>query len=193
MPEDHPTPTVLAGEPDPNYWQALGQFIEVFSTCEGVVFSVFTFYADLTIPVAKALFARTRMEAAIDHILRLVEAHSMVDERRAHLNKILSQLRLITEMRNRIIHYGSFVTSDKGRITTTARTAPTPEGAQEHRASVEVLRAMTTDVIRIYNALLWDLNPNRPSISDPSLREPWQYQRERSTPPPERRIPGLDK
>jgi hypothetical protein len=101
----------------------------------------------------------------------------MVPERRPDLTKILSQLRLITEMRNRIIHYGSFVTTDKGRVTKTARGALTPKGAQEHRASIEVLEAMTADVSRIYIALLWDMNPNRPSLSDPSLTEPWRYMR----------------
>jgi hypothetical protein len=61
--------------PDPNYWQALGQFIEAFS--EGVVFSVLTFYADVSTPVAKALFARTRIDAAIDYMNRIAEARSM--------------------------------------------------------------------------------------------------------------------
>jgi hypothetical protein len=99
----------------------------------------------------------------------------MAPERRADLAKIFSQLRLITDMRNRIIHYGSYATTDKGRITTTARIALTPEKVQEHRASVDVLQAMTADIIRIWNALLWDMIPNRPSLSDPSLREAWQY------------------
>jgi hypothetical protein len=81
-------------------------------------------------------------------------------------------------MRNRILHYGGLVTTDKGRITTTARITLTPERVQEHRASIEVLQAMTADVIRIHNALLWDMLPNRPSLSDPSLHEPWQYKPE---------------
>jgi hypothetical protein len=63
--------------PDPNYWQVLGQFIEAFSTCEGVVFSVLTFCADVSIPVAKALFARTRIDAAIDYMNRIAEARSL--------------------------------------------------------------------------------------------------------------------
>ena len=75
-------PIVIAG-PDPDYYQALGQFIETFSCCESVLFSVLTFYAGVNIPVAKALFANTRMEAAIRYIERIAEARSMVVERRA--------------------------------------------------------------------------------------------------------------
>ena len=175
LPKDPDAARVLLVGPDPNYHRALGQFIETFSCCEGIVFSVLTFYAGVTIPVAKVLFGRTRMDGAIDYINRLVEARSMVPERRPDLTKILSQLRLITEMRNRIIHYGSFVTADKGRVTKTPRGAVTPKAAQEHRASIEVLEAMTADVSRIYIALLWDMNLNRPSLSDPSLTEPWRY------------------
>ena len=37
----------------------------------------------MNIPVAKALFANTRMEAAIRYIERIAEARSMVVERRA--------------------------------------------------------------------------------------------------------------
>jgi hypothetical protein len=102
----------------------------------------------------------------------------MVQERRADLVRIFSQLRLIIEMRNRIIHYGSYATTDKGRITTTARIALTLEKVKETRASIDVLQAMTADIIRIWNALLWDMLPNRPSLSDPSLHEPWQYKPE---------------
>jgi hypothetical protein len=171
-------PNNIIVEPDPNYWRALGQFVEAFSACEGVVFSVLTFYAGVSIPVAKALFASTRIDAAINFINRIAEARSMAPERRADLVRIFSQLRQITEMRNRIIHYGSYATTDKGRITTTARIALTPERVQEHRASVDVLQAMTADIIRIWNALLWDMLPNRPSLSDPSLLEPWQYKPE---------------
>jgi hypothetical protein len=181
IPADPSTARVLLVGPDPNYYRALGQFIEAYATCEGVIFSVLTFYAGVSIPVAKALFARTRMEGAVNYISRIAEALSMAPERRADLRKIFSQLKLITEMRNRLIHSGSFVTTDKGRVTTTARIALTAEQLQEHRASIEVLEAMSADVVRIYNALLWDMNPNRPSLSDPSLTEPWQYKPEPST------------
>ena len=51
---------------DPDYHRALGQFIEAFAGCEGIIFSVLTFYAGVSIPVAKALFARTRMDGAIE-------------------------------------------------------------------------------------------------------------------------------
>src|SRR5690349_15388889 len=115
------------------------------------------------------------MDAAIRYIHRIAEVRSVAPERRTDLDKVFSQLRLITELRNRIIHYGSFVTMDKGRVTTTARFALTPERVQEHRASIEVLDAMTADIERMYNALLYDLNPKRPSLSDPSLNEPWRF------------------
>ena len=154
LPKDPYASRVLLVGPDSNYHRALGQFIEEFAACEGIVFSVLTFYAGVSLPVAKAVFARTRMDGAIDYINRIAEARSMAPERRADLAKIFSQLKLITEMRNKIIHYGSFVSTDKDRITTTFRVALTRERVQEHRASIDVLEAMTADIIRIYNALL---------------------------------------
>lgn len=182
MPKFPQLPRVVFGGPDPNYWRALGQFIEAFSTCEAVVFDVLAFHAGVSIPIAKAVFSGIRMDAAINLINRIVtEVHAVAPERGADLAKLFSQLRSIMDVRNKIIHYGTFVTIDKGRVASTARLALTPEKVQEHRASVEVLEAMTADIIRIYNALLWDLNRNRPSPSDPSLRDPWQYKPESPT------------
>ena len=139
------------------------------------MFSVVRFYADTSIAIAKAIFAGATFDRLIDCIRRITEVRGMAPERRADLDTIFSQLKSITDMRNRIIHYGTFVTRDKGRITSTARRALTAEQVEERGASVEILKAMTADIQRINTALLWDFDPKRPSLSDPSLSDPWRY------------------
>jgi hypothetical protein len=56
------------------------------------------------------------------------------------------------------------MTSDKGRITTTARIALRPDRAQEHRASVEVLsgRALySAHYEELYCSSVFPLPPSR--------------------------------
>ena len=89
---------------DPNYYRALGEFIEAFSGCEAIVFSVLTFYAGTPIPIAKAIFSGQTMDSAIGHIKRLAKVRGMAPERRADLARIFWQLKLIAEIRNKIVH-----------------------------------------------------------------------------------------
>jgi hypothetical protein len=166
---------VLVVGPNPRYWSALGEFLEAFTTCEGVMFSVLTFYAGVAFPIAKVLFSGKGMKESMNYIIRISEVQNMAQDRRADLTKIFAQLSAIADVRNSILHYGTFVTRDKGRVTSTARRALLPEKIQERRASITILKAMTVDIRRISTAILWDMNPKRPTSSDPSLAAPWQY------------------
>lgn len=108
---------ILNAPPDPNYWQALGHFIEAFANAEVAMFSLLAFYAKVQIKAARALFSGTRVDASIKLIRRMIATDLPAEERQKEIELAFSQLTAITDARNDIIHYGSFVTTE-GRMTT---------------------------------------------------------------------------
>jgi hypothetical protein len=173
---------------DPAYWQALGQFIEAFAVVEASIFTTLAYYAKVTPSVARALFSGTRVDASISYIRRIWEVRPLkAPGRRADLDAIFQQLKAMTDMRNRILHYGTIVTSDRGRITSTHHRALVPDKIEERRASVQDLMDMTHDTALIANALLWDLHPETRAkrgtrgYTQPILGSAWRYKPELPT------------
>lgn len=64
-----------------------------------------------------------------------------------------------------MVHYVSFVTSDKGRISSNITRAATAERTREFRVSSDTMRDMITDLEKIIAHILYAEN----IISDPHL------------------------
>lgn len=170
---------------DPRYWRVLGQFIEAFSLLEHSFFDSLCFYAGVDRKMGVALFSGTRVEAAIQYIGRILDTNPIAPGRRTDLETIFKQAKAINGIRNKIIHYGSFVTSDKGRITSTISRALLPSRVEEYRVSISIIKAMTTDITLICTSLYWDKLANDPSKTQitPILLDPWRYKPEPPNPP----------
>lgn len=165
---------------DPLYWSALGQFIEGYATTEAVMFQTLAFRSGVSTKMAQAVFSGVRTDAAIGYIKRIYEAHGVKNDEQEEMEYVFTQLKLITDLRNWLVHYGSFVTTDAGRIASNITRAMTPEKITELRASVEVLESATDDIHKI-NDHLMSLMMLRGALIDvrardfPSLLRAWQY------------------
>jgi hypothetical protein len=167
-------------ENDPEYWQALGQFIEYFASIEGLMFNFLAFYAKVEDPIAKAVFSGVRADAAMDYIRRIVAVNDPGDERRHELDNVFKQLKSISDARNDIVHYMSFVTSDLGRIVSNISRAHLTKNIKERPVSPAILKTMTTDLekIGLHLVMHWVL-PNA-SLAERARQEPilnnaWRY------------------
>jgi hypothetical protein len=154
-----PKPRHVFIKPDPSYLRVLGNFVEAFAQLEAMMFQSLRFYAGVETPTARALFSGTRVDAAMQNIRRIWEVHPIAPGRKADMENLFQQIKLIADLRNKIIHYGTIVTSDKGRITSTVSRALTPDRVEEHRARKKDLSAMIDDIVVINTALAWDFTP----------------------------------
>jgi hypothetical protein len=162
----------------------LGNFVEAFANLEAMMFQSLRFYARLDIDTARALFSGTRVDGAMQYVRRIWEVRPIAPGRKVDMENVFGQIKLINDLRNKIIHYGTFVTSDKGRITSTIARALTPDRVEEHRATKKDLAAMVDDIRLINTALMWDFVPLPTGTvatltqQTPILLQPWRYKPE---------------
>ena len=183
-----PKPRHIFIKPDPSYWRVLGNFVEAFANLEAMMFQSLKFHAGVDTDIARALFSGTRVDAAMQYIRRIWEVRPIAPGRKADMENMFAQIKLMSDLRNKIIHYGTFVTSDKGRITSTIVRALTPDRVEEHRASKKDLNAMIDDIRLINTALAWDYVPlpipaelSTAHQQTPALLQPWKYKPEQPT------------
>jgi hypothetical protein len=164
---------------DPEYWKALGRFVEAFASIETVMFALLAFYAKMPNDRAKAVFSGTRVDASVKLIRRLIAVDDPGEERRRELELVFPQLGAINDARNDIIHYGSWVTNE-GRMSTNVSRAHLPQNVTWRPVSTAVLDAMTEDLHAIATHLV--LHRQLPSAEDARDRlarllmpEPWHY------------------
>jgi hypothetical protein len=178
---------------DPEYWQALGRFIEAFASAEIVLFNLTAYYAKMPTQTAKIILSGSRTDACIGHIRKIMEIENFGVDLKNELDDVLAHLAEINTTRNLILHHGSFETNDMGRIASNIARV-TPDKIRELRASAEVLSALTTDLYKIGNHLVMlRVRPNA-SFAEraeqmPILHLPWQYKFS----PPEKKHSPPDK
>src|SRR5208282_2675555 len=133
----------MGTKPDPAYWQALGEFIEMIANVETMTFYLLTLYAAVTPDHAAALFSGTRLLDAMKLIRRIIASAGAANKRHEELELLFAQLTAINAARNDIVHYGSIETVDFGRVTSNWTRAHIPENITVRPMSIEMLRAMT--------------------------------------------------
>lgn len=179
-PDSRPRRTISIID-DPEYWKALGHFIEAFATAETVLFHTLAFCAGTSISTAKAIFPGTRTDQAIKSIHRLFEARPALNaEMKSELTDVLTHLKWIADARNLIVHYSSVVTSDKARIVSDITRALKPKNIKEQRVCQKILNAMTDDVTKIAHHLAMICAMPNASLAEkarelPVLNDAWQY------------------
>jgi hypothetical protein len=116
------------------YYSALSRFVDVFAHVEECLFYVLTWQTKTRHEIAKAILSDARANLASDHLRRLATVGIIDTTEWAQLEPVLGQLKLISDVRNSILHHG-----------TQGITDPRP-------LSVNGLRALTTDRMKIYPA-----------------------------------------
>ncbi len=144
----------LNPESDPAYWAALGEFIEAFAAAEGALFNYLAFCSEVPLFIAKALFGGFHSDQLGEQVRKIWQVKEMPSGVVEELDRVLVQMKLIATVRNSVVHYYSFVTEDRGRISSNISRARTLEHVQEHRVSSEILCQMTADMFKIGNHLV---------------------------------------
>ena len=202
---------VIDTRPDPDYWTALGEFVEAFASTEICLFLFLTRISHLDQNVARALFGAERARDYVIRIKHVWEVQPPDESVREELKSVLDHFSQINETRNIIIHYPSFprilkdlrttsegdqrVTSSGDRRTTSGdnrrvssdivRAIDPDNPRRERTVSAEIIRDMSADLLKITQHLMsLYVNPAKPfsQRADWSeLQRPWRY-----TPEPER-------
>ncbi|MGD0762659.1 MAG: hypothetical protein ABR929_05610 [Roseiarcus sp.] len=183
-----PAPRSVSTTKDPAYWQALGEFIETFASTETMLFSYLIVRIKVPHPVGRALFGGHHVDQLIGAVSRITLVLPPDHDLAEKTVLALDQLRIINATRNSIIHYPSFVTSDKGRISSNITRARRAELIIEYRATVEALKEMTADLERISQIFLYcfliaqgtksltpSMTPSQLAAEMPALNAAWLY------------------
>ena len=153
--------TTIDLRPDRVYFEALGRFCNQFATLEAVMFNILAFYARVPNNMARALFPGTRVREAMQSIRRIILIQDPGEENKSDLDNVFKHIQHINTLRDAVLHQGSILTDDKGRITTNIVRNLTPERLVERSASTETLNAATADLFKICLHLVCHQTPTR--------------------------------
>ena len=134
---------------------SLGRFIVAFADCEAELRRVLVQYAQVSDPVARAIFSGTRAKAMMDFIKNIAHNTAMLRERREDLEYVFAQLSAINTMRDHIVHHvsDSYSFNDLGRRVVANTRASRYGNARAYVISAETIDAMTWDLYGILNHL----------------------------------------
>jgi hypothetical protein len=135
---------------DPAYWQALGEFIEAFAGAETMLFNYLVACAGMSHKAGRAIIGGSHQEQLIGMIRRLWATNPPDADIMEKAKPALDQFSSINTVRNSLVHYSSFVTSDKGRVSSSiTRAHPGEAKFHEYRISDTILNDMTADLGKI--------------------------------------------
>ena len=141
----------------------LGQFITAYSIVEQSLVVVLKNYANLSIPVSKALFSNARPDTTMTAIRRVIEVRKLRGSKIVELKSILDHLGTITKVRNDLVHLGSHPVSgrgdDKRRIVTNKLLAHSHRVKRRFPLSAAVLKAINVDLFEISLRLTFHMHP----------------------------------
>ncbi len=140
------------------YWAALGRFVHEFSRVEYLLQVLLRQVADVSEPVARALFSDARVHEATAKINRVLTERGETAAT-ARLVSPFKQLGDITRIRNNVLHWGAVHDGTDAFLVTNARTAPR-DRIREFRLSVRDLEAMSVDLFGIGLHLIVAMRPD---------------------------------
>jgi len=168
-------------EKDPVYWQALGEFIEAFASAEIMLFSYFVNHAGIPFSIAKAFWPDIRAVRIIELIGAVWKEKPPDADIRQKLEVVFCKFKKINEIRNSMVHNVSFVTDDKGRVSSNISRRLY---INEYRVSPDKIRDMISDLEKIKAHLTYAVivtaEPwtNRDDLAReaPALAASWRYE-----------------
>jgi hypothetical protein len=173
------------------YRLALGTFVDAFAKVESGMFYVLLWQTKTKVPVGKAIFSGTRVETASSFLRRLADVGDMDAAEWEQLEPVLTQLHIINDVRNTLLHHVTQGVEDGRALVTDALRALTVDRIRVYPISPAILEAMTRDCRKIFLHLV-TRHSGRPALRgkhpelDEVLRDAWRYIPPRPTPPIQR-------
>ncbi len=148
---------------------ALGELTLAWSDLEVVLFKILKHYAEVTWPIAQALFSGTRARSAVNFIRAIAANTAMETSRVQDLEEIFAQVLAINSLRDFVVHNvnGSeqtYEAVDPGRryITDSIRTSRVAK-AKTYLVGSKTLVAMRDDCVEA----CWRLHPHMDATNIP--------------------------
>lgn len=171
----------LSETDDGKYYLALGQFINSFATTESLLYITLDEQSGQSPPVRRVLTGPIMLTAVIDRLTGLMDLGigSLDEGSRTEIKGAFTQLRLIADMRNRLIHQGGNMIAT-GELFVRAKHPPKPGASiADELYDPRVLHEMLMDLQTIrYKVLYWYSNDrSNPFYHGAYLnsRRPWQF------------------
>lgn len=104
-------------------------------------------------------------------------------EQTTEIQEFCKQLNAINDMRDMLLHFGSFVTDDKGRISSNISRQLASRKPKEVQISIETIKNMTHDLEKIQQHIIslrmfpYYTSIDVRSTDYPVLNDAWQYKR----------------
>jgi hypothetical protein len=171
----------LLGPDVPQYWQALGCFVDRFTGVEVFLQELLWLFAGLPGPTAQAVFRNTSTERAMQVIRRIADAQKWTQERKAELKPIFDQLEKINNLRNDLLHLGAKFEGEGRWSVSNELLTYTKEKVRTQSLTIATLEAATSDLTAIHLRLTHfafaeQMPPDTRSLSEASAKQPWRYE-----------------
>jgi hypothetical protein len=176
--------------PSPAFYRALGEFVHTFARVEMTLAFVLWKTAGLNVTIAQTLLSGVRVDEAISLMRRVLEAKRLAKDSDLYkeIDNVLTQLKIITGVRNQLLHHGIEVLPDlTGLITTNKLRAFNERVISSFDISSETLNNLKDDLlsIGIYLGVFWlntektqenkeRLDSIKDALSEIAL-QPWLY------------------
>jgi hypothetical protein len=162
------------------YYEALGEFIDMFARVESAMTSTLWAYAKTEPKYAKVLFSGVKIELGMTHIKQLAEVANAAEELKTDLVDVFQQLGIINGVRNDVLHYGANSIAEGTGIVSNAQKAKGEP--RVFPISPAALYEMTEDLKKIAIHLRYrhlgqpaPLGDFGKKTLDKVLLRPWQY------------------
>jgi len=174
-----------------SYYLALGKFLSKHAEVEAMLNGLVRSYYKIEWETANLALQMLRVDSALQHLQRLIEAKKIPDEDAREIEHLRNQMGQISRFRNDLVHWGidSLYRPRRSAKTTAPRSkgvtvvvTNTPFAFRKPRSHIvtpEVLLGACRDLSKIYRRIQMLASPQqRQDILEKYgdlLREPWQY------------------
>jgi hypothetical protein len=139
----------------PGYYGTLGLFVHSFAHAEGWLFMYLCRVAEVDEDTARAIFSGVRVHDPVSFIKRIAEVRN--EPLSNEFDEALSQLLIINDVRNHILHHSMHQETIGGkttRIISNRHRALTPDRRREMLVSEDILGNLCDDLETITNFLV---------------------------------------
>ena len=147
------TVRALLGPDVPQYWQALGSFVDRFTGVELNLQTLLWEFAGVPAPTAQAVFKNISINRAMEIVWRVADAQKWPEERKAELKPIFDQLKKINNLRNDLLHLGAKFEGEGRWSVSNQLLAYTEKKVRTQQITIPNLEAATSDLTAIHSRL----------------------------------------
>lgn len=163
------------------YWEAPGQFVHMFAKVEKQLLGILFRLSGVSIPIGRAVFSGVKTDQAQNFIKRIMDVGKPDDATKREFEFIFTQLSLLSNARNAIVHWGTQFTEGSEFLVSNLHIAHTAARVREMPASATIIQHMIEDLDKISGHFVAFVI--RGSLSEHAIekmvgarvRRPWRY------------------